>query len=169
MLTSVLPKSPSPAQLGFSPRQTQSLPTSLRGARWDLRSFTDADWRSIWEFRKLKQFIEHKPEKHGVFVDTVNPKNMSKRCTECGCVHEDNRHRDEFECQRCGKQNYADYSVVSGLRPAWLCDGEEHSRVVSPAGPSVVSEEEYQSICAELRIKDTDLGHTALTHHTVVA
>jgi Transposase and inactivated derivatives len=74
----------------------------------------------MWAFRKLTQFVEYKPEEQewGVFVDTVNPKNTSKRCNECGYVHDDDRHRDEFECQQCGKQNRADYNAVSGLRPA---------------------------------------------------
>ncbi|WP_394294970.1 zinc ribbon domain-containing protein [Haloquadratum walsbyi] len=43
-----------------------------------------------------------------MFVDTVNPKNTSKRCNECGSIQDDNRYRDEFECQRCGKQNHVD-------------------------------------------------------------
>ncbi|WP_048075048.1 zinc ribbon domain-containing protein [Haloquadratum walsbyi] len=47
-----------------------------------------ADWHSLWAFRKLKQFVEHKPEEHSVFVDMMNPQNTSKRCNECGCVHD---------------------------------------------------------------------------------
>ncbi len=75
-----------------------------------------ADWHSKWAFRKLKDFVEYNPEEDGMFVDTVNPKNTSKRCNECGCVHDDNRYQDEFECQRCGKQNHADYNAVVRLR-----------------------------------------------------
>jgi IS605 OrfB family transposase len=87
-----------------------------------------ADWHSKWAFRKLKQFVEYKAEEQGVFVDTVNPKNTSKRCNECGCVHDDNRHRDEFECQRCGKQNHADYNAAKNVAELYLRRGHQPSR-----------------------------------------
>ena len=87
-----------------------------------------ADWHSMWAFRKLKQFVEYKAEEKGVFVDTVNPKNTSKRCNECGYVHDDNRHQDEFECQRCGKQNHADYNAAKNIAELYLLRGHQPSR-----------------------------------------
>jgi transposase, IS605 OrfB family, central region len=50
-----------------------------------------ADWHSIWTFREPKEFVEHKTEETGVFVDTVNLENTSKRCHECRSVRNDNR------------------------------------------------------------------------------
>ena len=87
-----------------------------------------ADWHSMWAFRKLKQFVEYKAEEQGVFVDTVNPKNTSKWCNECGCVRDDNRHQDEFECQRCGKQNHADYNAAKNIAELYLLRGHQPSR-----------------------------------------
>jgi IS605 OrfB family transposase len=87
-----------------------------------------ADWHSMWAFRKLKRFVEYKAEEQGVFVDTVNPKNTSKRCNECGCVHDDNRHRDEFECQQCRKKNHADYNAAKNIAELYLLRGHQPSR-----------------------------------------
>ncbi|WP_394324645.1 zinc ribbon domain-containing protein [Haloquadratum walsbyi] len=53
----------------------------------------------MWAFRTLTQCVEYKAEGRSIFVDTVNPKNTSKRCNDCGSVRDDNRYRDEFECQ----------------------------------------------------------------------
>jgi transposase, IS605 OrfB family, central region len=87
-----------------------------------------ADWHSTWAFRKLKRFVEYKAEEEGVLVDTVNPKNTSKRCNECGSVRDDNRHRDEFECQRCGNQNHADYNAAKNIAELYLLRGHQPSR-----------------------------------------
>ncbi|ERG94636.1 zinc ribbon domain-containing protein [Haloquadratum walsbyi] len=51
-----------------------------------------ADWHSMWAFRTLTQYVESKAEEKGMFVDTVNPRNTSKRCNECGSIRDDNRH-----------------------------------------------------------------------------
>ena len=75
-----------------------------------------AAWHSEWAFRKLKGFVEYKAEYEGLFVDTVNPRNTSKRCNECGFTHDSNRHAGEFECVSCGKTNHADYNAVVRLR-----------------------------------------------------
>lgn len=97
----------------------------LDGIREDL---PEAKWHSMWAFRKLKSLVEYKAEEQGVFVDTVNPKNTSKRCNECGCVREDNRHQSEFECQACGKSNHADYNAAKNIGELYLLRGHQLSR-----------------------------------------
>jgi putative transposase len=97
----------------------------LDGIREDL---PEAEWHSMWAFRKLKQFVEYKAEERGLFVDTVNPKNTSKRCNECGSVRDDNRYGDKFECQRCGKQNHADYNAAKNIAELYLLRGHQPSR-----------------------------------------
>jgi len=32
--------------------------------------------------------VEYKAEYEGLFVDTIDPRNTSKRCNECGFVHD---------------------------------------------------------------------------------
>ena len=88
----------------------------------------EADWHSIWAFRKLKNFVKYKAEERGLFVDTVNPENTSKRCNECGCVRDGNRHGNEFECQRCGKSNHADYNAAKNIAELYLLRGHQPSR-----------------------------------------
>ncbi|SEP12408.1 transposase, IS605 OrfB family, central region [Halogranum amylolyticum] len=84
----------------------------LDGIREDLR---DAEWHSVRAFSTLKKYVEYKAEVEGVFVDVVNPKDTSKRCAECGYVHEDNRHREDFECVQCRNRNHADYNAAKNI------------------------------------------------------
>lgn len=59
-----------------------------------------------WSYYDLQQKIIYKAEEMGIKVILVNPKYTSKRCSECRCIHEDNRNckenQDKFECQVCG-------------------------------------------------------------------
>lgn len=87
-----------------------------------------AQWHSEWAFRKLKDFVEYKAEYEGLFVDTLNPRNTSKRCNECGFVHGENRHSEAFECRRCGKQNHADYNAAKNVAELYLLRGHQPPR-----------------------------------------
>jgi len=52
----------------------------------------------------------------------VEPSHTSQRCsrTDCGFTHEDNRHEEQFKCQKCGYEVNADYNGAKniGLRYA---------------------------------------------------
>ena len=87
-----------------------------------------AQWHSEWAFRKLTDFIEYKAEYEGLFVDTINPQNTSKRCNECGFVYDENRHSESFECRRCGKQNHADYNAAKNIAELYLLRGHQPPR-----------------------------------------
>jgi transposase len=84
--------------------------------------YPSADWHSKWAFCKLKRFGKYKTVSMDTDTDTdtANPKNTSKRCTKCGSIRDNSRHRDEFGCQRCSKQSHADSNSnsISRLRPA---------------------------------------------------
>lgn len=97
----------------------------LEGIREDLPF---AQWHAEWAFRKLKDFVEYKAEYEGLFVDTIDPRNTSKRCNECGFVHDNNRHSGEFECRRCGKQNHADYNAAKNVAELYLLRGHQPPR-----------------------------------------
>ncbi|ELY52211.1 RNA-guided endonuclease InsQ/TnpB family protein [Natronorubrum bangense] len=96
----------------------------LDGIREDL---PEAAWHSEWAFRKLKDFVEYKAEFEGLFVDTTNPRNTSKRCNECGFTHDDNRHAGQFECQSCGRTNHADYNAAKNVAELYLRRGHQSS------------------------------------------
>ena len=79
-----------------------------------------AKWHHIWAFRRLVEYIEYKAPEQGVTVEHVEPEYTSQRCSRCGFTHEDNRHGEHFECQKCGYEVNADYNGAKniGLRYA---------------------------------------------------
>jgi putative transposase len=89
----------------------------------------DAAWHSEWAFDRLYEYVEYKAEARGLFVETTNPKNTSKRCAECGFIHDDNRpSRDRFECQKCGNRNHADYNAAKNVADVYLRREQQSSR-----------------------------------------
>lgn len=63
-----------------------------------------------WSFQQLRSFIEYKARLKGVPVVTVNPRNTSRTCPECGHISKSNRPtRDEFKCVLCGCAGRADH------------------------------------------------------------
>ncbi|ELZ09835.1 transposase, IS605 OrfB family protein [Natrinema thermotolerans DSM 11552] len=88
-----------------------------------------AAWHSEWAFARLYEYVEYKAEAAGLFVDTTNPKHTSKRCAECGFIHDDNRStRDSFECQKCGNRNHADYNAAKNVADMYLRREQQSSR-----------------------------------------
>jgi len=89
----------------------------------------EAAWHSEWAFDRLYEYVEYKAEAEGLFVETTNPKNTSKRCAECGYIHDDNRpSRDTFECQQCGNRNHADYNAAKNVADVYLRREQQSSR-----------------------------------------
>ena len=81
-----------------------------------------AKWHHIWAFRRLYEYVSYKAPERGVSVEQVEANHMSTRCslTDCGFTHDENRHGDHFECQKCGYEVNADYNAAKniGLRYA---------------------------------------------------
>ena len=76
-----------------------------------------ATWHHIWAFRRLFEYVEYKAPEQGVFVEQVEPNYTSQRCSrmDCGFTHEDNRHGEHFECQKCGYEVNADYNAAKNI------------------------------------------------------
>lgn len=96
----------------------------------DIRErLSDADWHSKWAFNRLYEYVEYKAEAEGLFVETTNPKDTSKRCAECGFIHDDNRpSRETFECQKCANRNHADYNAAKNVADVYLRREQQSSR-----------------------------------------
>ena len=81
-----------------------------------------AKWHHVWAFRRLFEYVSYKAPEQGVSVEQVEPNHTSQRCsrTDCGFTHEDNRHGERFNCQKCGYEVNADYNGAKniGLRYA---------------------------------------------------
>jgi IS605 OrfB family transposase len=76
-----------------------------------------AKWHHMWAFRRLYEYVEYKAPEQGFSVEQVEPNHTSQRCsrTDCGFTHEDNRHGEQFECQKCGYEVNADYNAAKNI------------------------------------------------------
>ena len=76
-----------------------------------------AKWHHVWAFRRLSEYVSYKAPEQGVSVEQVEPTHTSQRCsrTDCGFTHEDNRHGEHFECQKCGYEVNADYNAAKNI------------------------------------------------------
>ena len=81
-----------------------------------------AKWHHVWAFRRLFEYVEYKAPERGVSVEQVEPNHTSQRCSRMGCgfTHDNNRHGERFQCQKCGYEVNADYNGAKniGLRYA---------------------------------------------------
>ncbi|ADB61897.1 transposase, IS605 OrfB family [Haloterrigena turkmenica DSM 5511] len=88
----------------------------------------EANWHSDWAFRTLKKYVKYKAEIEGLFIETIQPRNTSKQCAECGFTGDENRTGSEFECQSCGNRNHADYNAAKNVAKRYLRRGHQSSR-----------------------------------------
>ncbi len=76
-----------------------------------------AKWRHVWAFRHLFEYVEYNSVERGVSVEQIVPNHASQRCSrrDCGFTHEDNRHGEQFHCQKCGYEIIADYNGAKNI------------------------------------------------------
>jgi IS605 OrfB family transposase len=72
-----------------------------------------------WAFAQLRQFVGYKARLAGVPVLTVDPRNSSRTCNECGHCEKGNRpDQATFRCKHCGHSTNADLNAARNIR-AW--------------------------------------------------
>jgi len=88
----------------------------------DLSGFSGEQSESFlknWSYYDLQTKVKYKAESVGIKVIFINPKYTSKRCSHCGCIHEDNRNCKEnqgkFECVVCGTKMNADVNASRNI------------------------------------------------------
>jgi putative transposase len=86
----------------------------------DIRERTGASWGHKWAFNRLYEYVEYKAEEYGITVEQVDPENTSRRCSECGFTHPDNRESESFTCLKCGYENHADYNAAKNIGLRYL-------------------------------------------------
>ena len=70
-----------------------------------------------WSFGQLGTFLDYKAKLVGVPILRVDPRNTSRRCSQCGYIHEGNRKsRDSFVCKACGHAAHADENGAANIR-----------------------------------------------------
>ena len=86
----------------------------------DIRERTGASWGHKWAFDRLHEYVEYKAEEYDITVEQVDPGNTSRRYSECGFTHLDNREDEDFECLKCGYENHADYNAAKNIGLRYL-------------------------------------------------
>lgn len=71
---------------------------------------------SMWARAKLTHKLISKLNWHGYEVIEVDPAYTSQMCSNCFCIHEENRHYKEFKCQCCGIELDADYNASMNIK-----------------------------------------------------
>jgi putative transposase len=74
---------------------------------------------SSWTFGQLREFLSYKAALAGVPLHTVDPRNTSRTCSECGhCVKENRKSQASFVCQACGYTDNADRNAALNISRA---------------------------------------------------
>ena len=69
-----------------------------------------------WSFNQFRRFLSYKSLMYGVSLVTVDPRNTSRTCPECGCIDKKNRKSQEsFSCIACGYSALADYVAARNI------------------------------------------------------
>jgi IS605 OrfB family transposase len=77
---------------------------------------------SGWSFGQLYAFLSYKAELAGVPVVTVDSRNTSRTCSECGhCEKANRKNRSEFRCKACGHESHADVNAALNIRALAAC------------------------------------------------
>lgn len=84
-----------------------------------------------WGFAQLRSFVEYKAKLAGVQVLTVNPRNTSRTCSQCGhCEKANRKSQAEFTCKHCGFSTNADANAALNLQR--LGSRKPASKVAAP-------------------------------------
>src|SRR5438132_3365979 len=74
---------------------------------------------SSWSFAQLRFFLSYKAALAGVPLYTVDPRNTSRTCSECGhCAQENRQSQALFLCQACGHCDNADRNAAINISRA---------------------------------------------------
>jgi putative transposase len=69
-----------------------------------------------WSFHQLRRYITYKAEAAGIPVYTVDPRNTSRTCSQCGHCDKANRtSQAHFQCLSCGFDANADFNAALNI------------------------------------------------------
>lgn len=72
--------------------------------------------QSGWAFAQLRNFVEYKARLAGVRVVSVNPRNTSRTCSQCGyCDKANRRSPSVFRCLHCDYSTSADFNAARNI------------------------------------------------------
>jgi IS605 OrfB family transposase len=92
-----------------------------------------------WAFGQLRAFVEYKAKLAGVPVLVIDPRDTSRRCSECGHTEKRNRvSQSEFRCSACGHAENADLNAAKNIKRR--AEVNQHIMVCQPEGLEVESQ-----------------------------
>jgi putative transposase len=69
-----------------------------------------------WNFYQLEQFLKYKAEGKGIYIEYVDARYTSQRCSKCGNIKRSNRKSQScFECKKCGFKLNADLNAARNI------------------------------------------------------
>lgn len=69
-----------------------------------------------WAFNRLLEYVEYKAEGYAIDTVEVDPRDTSRRCSNCGHTAKSNRPtQEQFSCQECGYELQADYNAAKNI------------------------------------------------------
>jgi IS605 OrfB family transposase len=75
--------------------------------------------QSSWAFGQLRHFLSYKAALAGVPLHTVDPRNTSRTCSECGhCAKANRKSQAAFVCQACSHTDNADRNAAINISRA---------------------------------------------------
>jgi IS605 OrfB family transposase len=77
---------------------------------------------SGWSFHQLYGFLSYKAALAGIPIVSVDPRNTSRACSECGhCEKANRKSQAEFLCLHCGFSANADWNAALNIRAQAKC------------------------------------------------
>jgi IS605 OrfB family transposase len=68
-----------------------------------------------WPFAEIQEKVAYKAREAGIPVESVDPRNTSTTCRECGETNPAMRDGDEFKCWECGYEVHADVNAAINI------------------------------------------------------
>ena len=88
----------------------------------NLSGFSEQQTESLlknWSYYDLQSKVQYKAEEKGIKFILIDPRYTSKRCSRCGCIHNDNRdcktNQSKFKCVECGYEENADINASKNI------------------------------------------------------
>jgi IS605 OrfB family transposase len=75
---------------------------------------------SSWPFYQFEHCLSYKAEALGKYVDYVDARYTSQRCSMCGHIYKGNRQKSRFKCVRCSFRCHADVNAAINIRDLYL-------------------------------------------------
>lgn len=72
-----------------------------------------------WSYYQLEEFLRYKCESKGIQLVKVSAKYTSQRCSQCGKIDKNNRHKNHYSCS-CGYHEHADINAAKNIRDRYI-------------------------------------------------